>query len=66
MNSMSESNQPGVVITENAIIGAFRIRNNRIIAKVNGCNTVMSSAEFERLKREGYDLEAVGSECETA
>ena len=28
-------------------------------------NTVMSSAEFERLKREGYDLEAVGSECET-
>ncbi len=62
---MSESNQPGVVITENAIVGAFRIRNNRIVAKVNGVNTVMSSAEFEQLKREGYDLEAIGSECET-
>ena len=62
---MSESNQPGVVFAENAIVGAFRIWNNRIIAKVNGVNTVMSSAEFERLKREGYDLEVVGSECET-
>jgi hypothetical protein len=62
---MSESNQPGVVIAENAIVGAFRIRNNRIIAKVNGVNTVMSTAEFERLKREGYDLEAIGNECET-
>ncbi len=62
---MSESNQPGVVVTQNAIVGTFRIRNNHIIAKVDGVNTVMSSAEFERLKREGYDLEAIGSECET-
>jgi hypothetical protein len=62
---MSESNQPGVVVTENAIVGAFRIRNNRIVAKVNGVNTVMSSDEFERLRRAGYDLEAIGSECET-
>ncbi len=62
---MSESNQPGVVITENAIVGAFKIRKTHIVAKVNGVNTVLSSAEFERLKREGYDLEVIGSECET-
>ena len=62
---MSESNQLSVVIVENAIVGAFRIRRNRIIAKVNGVNTIMNTAEFERLKREGYDLEAIGSECET-
>jgi len=62
---LSESNQPSVVVTQNAIIGTFRIRSNRIIAKVNGVNTVMSNAEFERLKREGYDLEPIGSECET-
>jgi hypothetical protein len=57
--------QPNVVVTENAIIGSFRIRNNRIIAKVNGANMVLSSVEFEQLKRAGYDLEAIGSECET-
>jgi hypothetical protein len=62
---MSESNQPGVVIVENAIVGAFRIRRNCIIAKINGVNTVLSSDEFERLRRAGYDLEAIGSECET-
>ena len=62
---MSESNQLGVVVTQNAIVGTYRIWNNRIIAKVNGVNTVLSSAEFERLKREGYDLEVIGSECET-
>jgi hypothetical protein len=62
---LSEANQPGVVVTENVIVGAFRVRNNRIIAKVNGVNTVLSAAEFERLKRAGYDLEAIGSECET-
>ncbi len=62
---MSEPNQPGVVVTENAIVGSYRIRNNRIVAKVDGVNTVISSAEFERLKREGYDIEAIGSECET-
>lgn len=62
---MSESNQSGVKVTQNAIVGRYRIRNNRIIAKVDGVNTVLSSAEFERLKRDGYSLEAVGSECET-
>jgi len=62
---LSQPNQPGVVIVENAIVGALRIRNNRIIAKVNGVNMVLSSVEFERLRRAGYDLEAVGSECET-
>ncbi len=62
---MNESNQPCVVITENAVVGTFRIRSNHIVAKVNGVNTVMSSAEFERLKRDCYDLEVIGSECET-
>jgi len=62
---MSEPNQPGAVVVQNVIVGSFRVRNNRIVAKVNGVNTVMSSAEFEQLKREGYDLEAIGSECET-
>ncbi|MGD0204156.1 MAG: hypothetical protein ABSC20_09670 [Candidatus Bathyarchaeia archaeon] len=62
---MSESNHPNVVIVENAIVGSFRIRRNRIIAKVNNVNTIMTSAEFERLRHEGYDLEAIGSECET-
>ncbi len=62
---MSGSNQPGVVITENAIVGSFRVRRNHINAKVNGVNMVLSSVEFERLRRAGYDVEAIGSECET-
>ena len=62
---MSESNQPGGVVAENALVGAFRIRNTHIVVKVNSVNTVVSSAELDQLKREGYDLEAIGTECET-
>lgn len=42
------------------IDGGFRIRNNCIIAKVNGVRMVLSSGEFQRLIDEGYDVEAVG------
>lgn len=62
---MSESNQLGVVLASNAVIGLFRVRSNHLVAKVNGVNTVLSGSEFERLLRDGYTLEAMGSECET-
>ncbi len=52
-------------IVTNAIIGKWRVRGSRIIARVDGSNQVLSSVEFSRLIRSGEDVEAKGEECET-
>lgn len=51
-------------IVTNAIIGKWRVRGSRIIARVDGSNQVLSSVEFSRI-RSGEDVEAKGEECET-